>query len=129
MTRGGGSAYLGVMERDLVLRIILWVSLILGGIVLAFVAWFLVAHLVQPQDNGSNSTLEGLSFAFFPVGLSVGLAVAYWRRGLGGAIALGSMIGLFILRPDLLGHGLFLVFVVPGLGYVLHHLLTRRMAD
>ena len=115
------------MRVELLMRIILWESLILGGIVLAFVGWFLVAHLVQPQGGGFNNTLEGISFGFFPVGLCIGLALAYWRRGLGGAIALGSMIGLFVLRPDLLGQWMFLVFVLPGLGYVVHALHTGRL--
>ncbi len=54
----------------------------------------------------------------------IGLVLAYRWPLLGGAIVVGSIVLLVILRPDLL-QVTFLVMVVPGLLYVVIGLLSR----
>ena len=89
--------------------IVLWTARIWGSVSLLFLFFMVGAHLIEAiagsgATNGFNATSEMLSFLFFPVSTMTGLSLAWKWEGLGGLVALLSMIGLVIVRPDLLGH-------------------------
>lgn len=112
----------------MIARILLWTARITGSLLLAFLLFMLVGHLAgdaNPEGMRFNSAREILAFAFFPCCTIIGLALAYKWELLGGAIAVGSMVALFLLRSDLL-QGRFLAMVIPGLLYLVLGMMAGR---
>jgi len=111
------------------LRALRILALVSGTLVLAFVLIIagadVVGALQEGRDLGFTNTAEQYQFLMFPIGLLVGLALAYKWELLGGAVAVLTMTALCVMRPDLLRSG-FYVWASPGLLYVVHALLKRR---
>ncbi|MCW5900546.1 MAG: hypothetical protein KIT10_14875 [Flavobacteriales bacterium] len=110
-------------------RVILWAARISGTLLLAFLLFMLIGHLTG-DANGPNgmrfsNNRELIAFLFFPVCTIIGLALAYKRELLGGTIAIGSLVALFLLRPDLMQMR-FLLMLLPGVLYLLHGTMSRR---
>lgn len=67
---------------------------------------------------------------FFPFGVIVGMVIAWWKEGLGAAITMGSLLGLylvygFFMRYHIAGWA-FIVFASPGFLFMLHWMLSGR---
>ena len=96
-------------------------SLASVGLVLAF----LVGEGVYPATAG-----EWVGFVLFPVGISLGMAVAWWNEGVGGAITVVSLIAFYFVH--LLTSGSFpagwgwLVVAAPGFFFLLGWAGERR---
>ncbi|MCK5103502.1 MAG: hypothetical protein KAQ79_02560 [Cyclobacteriaceae bacterium] len=113
--------------------IIRLIARIWGSLILLFLLFFVGGHvfvaLFGPEgssDGGFNSTGEMLTFYFFfPVGTMIGLAIAWKWEGLGGLITVGAIIGLFIMRPDLILHPFFIGMGIIGLLFIVYWVLTR----
>jgi hypothetical protein len=75
---------------------------------------------------------ELLLFVFFPLGFCVGMAVAWWREGLGGGITVGSLAAFYLvdrLVSSSFPRGwVFVALAVPGFLFLLCRLLTRMKA-
>jgi hypothetical protein len=73
---------------------------------------------------------ELLMFLLFPVGISVGMILAWWKEGLGGAVTIGSLLAFYLV--SLMTSGRFpkgwawFVFAAPGLLFLLSFWLSRR---
>jgi hypothetical protein len=84
---------------------------------------------------GGRETLEftirqSLAFVFFPVGIVVGFAVAWWKEGLGGGISVVSLlifylIFVFLLRGNPARGMWFLVFAIPGFLFLAAYAISR----
>ena len=110
--------------------IIRWIARIWGSIILLFFLFMVGAHIVgsftgTEQGEGFRSTVELLSFLFFPVSIMIGLAIAWWREGLGGTIVLIGMVGFHVLRPDLILDPMIDSPAVPGILYLVYWWLNR----
>lgn len=84
--------------------------------------------LFGPEGAGEfdfNSTTEMIMFFFFPVCTLIGLSIAWKWDGLGGMITIGGIIGLFILRPDLITSLFIIGLAAPGLLFLTYWALTR----
>lgn len=118
-------------DRSVSLRLLRGLALVSGSLVLAFLLWMLVGHLVGnangPHGMRFSSASERAAFLFFPVGTIVGLALAYKWELPGGVLVLISLTGLFALRPDLLPTA-FWLWGLPAVFYLGHWWLGRRMA-
>lgn len=115
-------------NRNNLTTAIRWGARISGSLILAFVLFFLLAHLFGEDEsgNGFGNTSEIISFIFFPISTVLGLSLAFKWEGLGGIITLSGMIGLFIVRPDLLGSFYIMIPVIPGALYTIYWLLSRN---
>lgn len=91
-----------------------------------------LALLVMFAFSGGNwpSPREWLMIAFFPVGVAVGMVLAWHREVLGGAVTLAGLAGFYVIamvaepaRP--LGPW-FMVFASPGLALLVCGLLGAR---
>ena len=84
------------MDRQRILTLLLWTARILGSLILAFVLFFLVAHLFGDEESnaGFSSTRDIISFAFFPIATVLGLALAWKWEGVGGGISTLGFLGL-----------------------------------
>jgi hypothetical protein len=88
----------------------------------------LLAFVVGEGVNPSGG--EWLGFLFFPLGISVGMIVGWWREGAGGTITSGSLLGFYIIH--LITAGAFpkgwawLVFAAPGFLFLLSWYWSRK---
>ncbi len=108
-----------------ILRLIarIWSLLSIGFILAIFIGEALSGEGVWP------TSAEWLGLALFPSGVLFGLVVAWWREGIGGAVALLSLAGFYLwmwLQNGRLPEGPFFVLVAaPGLLFLICSLLDR----
>ena len=76
-----------------------------------------------------NNSAEAIVFAFWPVGWSLGLLIAFRWEWLGADVSLAGLLVLFISRPDLLVEPPFLLMAVPGVLYLAAWLLSGKTAQ
>ena len=105
---------------------ILWIARAWGSIILAFVLFFLMAHMLGDESgSGLTNPKEMISFICFPVGTIIGLALAYKWEGLGGWV---SSIGIVLAM--ILNEGIDLKFLLtifpPGFLYIVYWFRSRR---
>jgi len=112
------------------LRTLGLVARISGALVSAFLLFFLVGHLLGEEGFGHFATSgEVLLFLCFPVLVILGLLVAFWRPGTGGAIALSGMVAFLVQEPRLWTNGYMLGITFPALAFVLFAVLKRRVTS
>ncbi len=67
---------------------------------------------------------------FFPLGVMAGMAIAWWKEGLGAAITLGSLLAFYLVYGYLMRYHIagwaFVIFASPGFLFLLHWLLYRN---
>lgn len=109
--------------------IIRLIARIWGTLILLFLLFFVGAHVLGAGGNGDggfNSAEERLIFYLtFPVGTMVGLALVWKWEGLGGLITTGSIISLFLLRPDLIYVPYFIGIAITGILFLAYWVLAR----
>lgn len=71
---------------------------------------------------------EWVGLFFFPFGVIVGMAIAWWKEGLGAAITLASVLGLYLVYGYLMRYHVaswvFVVFASPAFLFLLHSLFS-----
>lgn len=107
--------------------IIRWIARVLGSLIIAFILFFLIAHLFGEDEsgNGFKNTSEVISFILFPVSTLIGLGLAFKWEGLGGIITTIGMVGLFVMRPDLLDSIYLIIPLIPGILYITYWLMGK----
>jgi hypothetical protein len=114
-------------DRCVPARVVRWTARILAvasvGLILAFlVGEGFDASRIQPG--------EWLGLVFFPVGICVGMILAWWREGLGGAITVGSLAAFYLIHLATAGAfpsgWAFLLFAVPGFLFLVSWQQSRR---
>ena len=98
-----------------------WLARILGAISIAVLLLFVIG---EPSGPSSITWDQAIGLVFFPCGLIVGLALAWYRELLGGLIAVGSVVCFYVVYEALLHGGWpgwwFMVFAAPGVLHLLH---------
>lgn len=65
---------------------------------------------------------------FFPLGVMIGMMLAWWKEGLGAGITLGSLLAFYLVYGYLMryhiGGWAFIIFASPGFLFLLHWLLS-----
>src|SRR6185436_19739153 len=78
---------------------------------------------LHPPEISSN---EWAGLDFFPIGVTIGMIVAWWKDGLGSAVTLLSLLGFYLVYGYLLrnhiGGWAFIAFASPGFLFLLHWL-------
>ena len=86
---------------------------------------FIVGEGFNP--SGLN---EWLGVLFFPIGISIGMILAWWKEALGGSITVGSLLAFYVVHfvtAGTLPRGwAWLVFAAPGFLFLFSSLVTRR---
>jgi len=77
----------------------------------------------RPAEISRN---EWAGLLFFPIGVMVGMIVAWWKEGLGAAVTVLSLLAFYMVYGYLLknhiGGWAFIVFASPGFLFLLHWL-------
>ena len=112
------------MDRN---TLVLWTARAWGTAILGMVLLFLIPGIFGAEaGEGFRDAREVLSFVLFPVCTVVGLSLAYKWAGLGGLVATVGMVGLFGLRPDLIGSPWFTAAIAPpGILYLVYWAMRR----
>ncbi len=93
---------------------------------LLFVGVFILMFIGEGFEPVRITPREWISLFFFPFGLITGLALAWWKDGLGGAIALFStIIGMAVSDASGPGGGYMLVCASPALLFILSWFLSQ----
>ncbi|RLC58210.1 MAG: hypothetical protein DRH89_01630 [Candidatus Cloacimonadota bacterium] len=120
-----------IVHNNLKLTFLRWTARIWSYIVVAFILLFVGAQIVESGiDADSFSLMEGIAFAFFPIGLTLGLIIAWWKEGLGGIIATISIIAFHLIMLFAHGNPDFVILIellaVPGPLFIIYWLLSRK---
>ena len=91
-----------------------------------FIVVFLLMFLGEGFEPDKVTPREWVGLFFFPFGLIVGMILAWWKEGLGGAITIGSLIAILIVG-DVSGSGgwFMLICASPGFLFLLSWLLSK----
>lgn len=119
-------------DQTRITTLIRWIARIWGTLILVFVLFFIVALIVGGDESGEGlfNTKEIITFIFFPLSSVIGLSIALKREGLGGLITTLGIIGLFIMRFDLISNAYFIAGIAPpGILYMVYWYLTKRQAE
>lgn len=78
----------------------------------------------HPSEISKN---EWAGLLFFPIGIVIGMVVAWWKEGVGSVVTVGSLLGFYLvwgyLMRNHIGGWWFLIFAFPGFLFLLHWLL------
>src|SRR5688500_16288475 len=76
---------------------------------------------------------QWFGLVFFPLGVMVGMAIAWWKEGLGAAITLGSLLAFYFVYGYLMRYHVagwaFLVFASPAFLFLLHWLFSGARSE
>lgn len=99
-------------------RALRWTARVWSVASITLVLGFIVGEGFNP--SGPN---EWLGVLFFPIGISVGLILAWWKEGLGGSLTVGSLLAFYVVHLVTVGtfpRGLaWLAFAAPGFLFLL----------
>jgi hypothetical protein len=74
------------------------------------------------------SATEWVGLVFFPLGVVIGLVIAWWKEGVGSAVTVGSLVSFYIVYGYLLRNHIgglwFIAFASPGFLFLAHWLLS-----
>jgi len=116
------------MSETRAAKVLNWIARIWSLAGISFVLLFVFGEFFGGHGMRPTAT-EWLGLALWPGGVGIGLAVAWFRKGLGGAIAIGSLAGFYLW--NLLDRGrfpsgpYFFLVAAPGVLFLLLSLLPR----
>ena len=75
------------------------------------------------------SRIEWIGLLFFPIGVMIGMVVAWWKEGLGSTITVGSLVAFYVIYGYIfknhIGGWAFIVFASPSFLFLLHWLFRN----
>ena len=119
------------MEENAVATVMRWIGRVWSILSILFVLVFAIG-----ESMGSSGPRPGLhewvGLALWPIGVCLGLALAWYREELGGILALGFLMAFYVwnlLRSGHLPRGPYCFLVAaPGLFFLMAGLLSHRSA-
>jgi hypothetical protein len=103
-----------------------WLARLTSLVTLAIVAMFLFAEPFNPKNVRPR---EWVGFVCFPIGVVLGLIIAWWKEGPGAAISLCSLAAFYLIYGWLMGSNIhgpwFLIFASPAFLFSIAWLLSK----
>ena len=92
---------------------------------ITFLLLLFQAEAFHPKEIAPR---EWIGLLFFPLGVIVGMVIAWFKEGVGATITLGSLLGFYLVYGYLFRYHIagcwFLVFASPGFLFLVHWLLN-----
>ncbi len=116
-------------SKNLPVTIIRWIARVWSLLSVAFILLMFLGEIFTEGFGTFNNIGEAISFLFFPLGVTVGMIIAWKWEGLGGFITTGSLIASNITW--LLTYGQLYPLMIdalafPGLLFIIYWILSRR---
>lgn len=103
-----------------------WLARLTSLMSIGIIALFLLAEPFKPSNVRPR---EWIGFVCFPIGVTIGLIIAWWKEGMGAAISLGSLAAFYLVFGWLMGSNIhgpwFVIFASPALLFSIAWLLSR----
>jgi len=103
-----------------------WLARLTSLLSLGIIAMFLLAEPFKPSNVRPR---EWVGFVCFPIGVTIGLMIGWWKEGLGAGISLGSLVAFYLVFGWLMGSNIrgpwFIAFASPAFLFLLAWLLSR----
>jgi hypothetical protein len=107
-----------------------WIARIWSILSLAFLLLFFGASIIGSIGKDTFVFKDVFQFVFFPIGLTIGLILAWKREGLGGIIAIGSIVGFHLQMLVKHGNPDFVLLIdllaAPGILFILYWILSKK---
>jgi len=107
-----------------------WIARIWSILSLAFLLLFFGSSIIDSIGKDTFAFKAMLQFIFFPIGLTIGLILAWKREGPGGIIAIGSIIcfhlQMLVVHGNLDFSLIIELLAVPGILFILYWFLSRK---
>ncbi|HHZ65933.1 MAG TPA: hypothetical protein EYN38_11640 [Flavobacteriales bacterium] len=116
-------------NKKQIANIIRWTARIWSLLSLAFMLFMVGGHIFGSEPQSIIDMKDLLMLVFFPTGVLTGLFLAWKWEGTGGIATIGSIIGLYVLRPDLILDPLIASLVAPGVLFLIYWLLSRKQTE
>jgi hypothetical protein len=106
-------------------KIIHWFARIWSLISLFLIIGFIIGEGIYLKTTG-----ECISFLFFPIGISVGMIIGWWKEGIGGIITISSFLIfylIFYLVNNAFPKGIaWLLFSMPGFLFTISWIYRKK---
>lgn len=97
---------------------------------IASVTLFILLFMGEAFRPSEISPNEWAGLVFFPIGVVIGMAIAWWKEGIGSVVTVASLVGFYLvygyLFSNTIGGWAFIAFASPGFLFLLHWLLSNR---
>ncbi|MFC1887726.1 hypothetical protein ACFLYK_02850 [Candidatus Cloacimonadota bacterium] len=113
------------MKKGTSFKTLEWITRIWSILSIVFIVVFFIGSFISNKDIAGDGPPSVMIFIFFPIGLLIGLIIAWKYKRIGGTIAVLSMI-LFHLtvEPELV---LFIdLLAFPGLLFFILGIIEKR---
>jgi hypothetical protein len=107
-------------------NVIRWTARVVS---ILFLAVFILMFLMQGLSLNEITPREWVSLFFFPFGASLGMILAWWQEGLGGAITVVSVFLSILVHDPSSGGGYMLACASPGLLFLFSWVLSLSTAN
>lgn len=108
-------------------KVVLWLARALSVFSTLLLSLFLFG---EPFPLAKVTTVQWLGMLFFPLGVVVGFAVAWWKEGVGGLITTTSLFAFYVVFVFVMNENLkqglwFFVFASPAFLFLLYSAMNR----
>ena len=108
-------------------NIIRWIARILSIVSMGILLLFFIGEGFNPVQLSAR---DWILFIFFPLGITIGIILAWRWEMLGGIIAFVSLLSFyashFIMSNKFPAGPYFLIFALPGISFMLCGILSRH---
>ena len=95
---------------------------------IASITLLLLIFLGEGSSTSEISRNEWIGLTFFPLGVVLGMVIAWWKEGVGAVLSVASLIGFYFVYGYLLenhiGGWWFVIFASPGFLFLVHWFLN-----
>jgi hypothetical protein len=95
---------------------------------IASITLLVLLFVGEPFRPSRISADEWAGLVFFPIGVVIGMVVAWWKEGVGSALTIASLLGFYLVYGYLLrnhiGGWAFIAFASPAFLFLLHWALS-----
>ena len=109
-----------ITNKSTTLSVLRWTARILSILSISIVLLFMIGEGIHLSSFNLQSLLM---FLFFPIGLYLGMLVAWKREGLGGIITIASLAGFYLVHrltsPYFPKGPAYLILALPGFLFLL----------